>query len=204
MATTPTIPLRFQRAEFESKARLSAAGLALLADNPHPVKLLEALGAAGLDHDASYALAMMLPHRQVVWWGCLAARLLPDLERRKDDLAAVAAAEGWTQGGTPALAEQAGLAGERARRDRAPAWVATAAFWSGPSLSARGQTPVAPAPHLPGTAVRTALILLMDEPALKGRVRFADWLELGKALVRGENGVAAQGQLRRRLFEPAA
>ena len=204
MASQPAIPLRFQRAEFESKARLSPAGLALLAGNPHPVRLLDALSGAGLAQDAVYALAMMLPHRQVVWWGCLAARLLPDLERRSADLAAVAAAEAWTQGQAPAQAEQAGAAAERASRDLAPAWVAQAAFWSGPSIAPRGQQPVAPAPHLPGTAVRSALVLLMQEPALKGRVTFADWLALGEAMVRGENGAAAQAALRRRLFEPVA
>lgn len=204
MASQPIIPLRFQRAEFEGKANLSPAGLGLLSGNPHPVRLLEALRGAGLVQDAVYALAMMLPHRQVVWWGCLAARVLPDLDRRSADLAAIAAAEGWTQGQGPAQAEQAGLAADRAGLDFAPGWVAQAAYWSGPSIAPPGQPEVAPEPHLPGSAVRTALILLMDEPTLKGRVSFADWLALGEALVRGENGSVAQGALRRRLFESAA
>ncbi|MFC3174562.1 DUF6931 family protein [Novosphingobium bradum] len=204
MATAPAIPLRFQRAEFESKADLSPQGRAVLAANPHPTRLIEALGAAKLDRDAVHALALMLPHRQVVWWGCLAARLLPDLDRRKTDLAAIAAAEAWTQNPAPAQAEQAAQAADQADRDLGPAWVATAAGWAGPSLAPRGQSAVPPPPHLPGTAVRTALVLLMLEPALQGRVSHADWLELGLALMRGENGSAAQGQLRRRLFEPAA
>lgn len=201
MATNPAIPLRFQRAEFEAKADLSPAGLGMLASHPHPIRYLETLRAAQLHEDAIRALVLMLPHREVVWLGCLAAQILPGLDQRKPDAAAIEAAEKWVRSGVHDDAELAGEAAARANNDFAPAWVATAAFWAGPSLVARGMPPVAPAPHLPGMAVRTALILLMSEPALQGRVRFADWLDLGVALMHGGNGIAAQTELRRRLFE---
>jgi hypothetical protein len=203
MASPPiSIPLRFQRAEIEAKADLTAEGKALLAQNGHPERLIKALVDAGNRRDAVYALVMMLPHRQSVWWACLAARLLPDLERRKQDLGAVAAAERWVQGGAPADAEHAGEVANNCDPDFAPAWVATAAFWAGPSLAPRGQHPVPPPPHLPGVATRTSLLLLGQEPALKGRIGLPDLLSIGLELMSGGNGGKAQGELRDRLAEP--
>jgi len=172
-----------------------------LSEIAHPERLVEALAASEDRDDAVCALAMILPHRQAVWWACLAARLLPDLEQRKADLAAVAGAELWVRGGKPADAEAAGDLAEACNRNYAPAWVATAAYWSGPTIAPRGQQAVSPAPHLPGVAVRTALLLLTHEPALAGRIAFSDWLEIGLALMKGKNGNEAQAALGARLTE---
>jgi hypothetical protein len=201
-SSSASIPLRFQRAELEAKADLTPEGRALLARIAHPEKLVAALVEAGFSRDAMHALAMMLPHRQAVWWACLAVRLLPDLDGRKADLAAVTAAERWVQGGSGADAERAGEFAQGCDRDFAPSWVATAAYWSGPSIAPRGQQAVAPAPHLPGVAARIALLLLPLEPALVGRVVFADWLAIGLELMAGGNGGQAQSELRGRLTDP--
>lgn len=203
MASSSTsIPLRFQRAELEAKADLTPEGKALLARIAHPEKLIAALVEAGNARDAIHALTMILPHRQAVWWACLAVRLLPDLDRRKADLAAVAAAERWVQGGGGGDAERAGELANACDPDFAPTWVATAAYWSGPSIAPRGQQAVPPAPHLPGVAARIALLLLPQEPTLAGRVVFADWLPIGLALAAGGNGSQAQAELRGRLADP--
>jgi hypothetical protein len=199
MASKPLIALRFQRAELENKAELSDPARQILAQNPHPATLIAALRGAGLVRDAVHALALMLPHRQVVWWGCMAARALPDLDRRPADLAAVIAAERWVQNPQSAESEQAGDAAVQANRERGPAWVATAAAWAGPSLAPRGQVQVPPQPFLPGLATRTALILLQIEPSLTGRVGFADWLEIGAALMHGDTGTSALAALRQQL-----
>ncbi len=199
MAGKPLIALRFQRTELEAKAELSGPGRAILAANPHPGTLITALREAELARDAVHALALMLPHRQVVWWGCLAARLLPDLDRRPADLAAVSAAESWVQNPQGGEAERAGEAAAQADLEHAPAWVATAAAWSGPSLAPRGQAQVPPAPYLAGLATRTALILLQTDPALAGRVGYGDWLAIGAALMHGDTGSIAQGTVRQRL-----
>lgn len=200
-SSTASIPLRFQRAELEAKADLTPEGKAMLGRIAHPERLIAALVEAGNARDAVYALALMLPHRQAVWWACLAVRLLPDLDRRKQDLAAVTAAERWVQGGNGGDAERAGDLANACDPDFAPAWVATAAYWSGPSIAPRGQLAVLPAPHLPGVAARIALLLLSQEPALAGRVPFADWLSIGMALMAGGNGGQAQADLRSRLTE---
>ncbi|MEE4452442.1 DUF6931 family protein [Novosphingobium resinovorum] len=203
MSSSPpiSIPLRFQRSELEAKADLSQEGKALLARIGHPEKLVAALIDAGLSRDAVHVLTLILPHRQAVWWACLAVRLLPDLERRKQDLAAVVAAERWVQGGSGNDAEQAGEIANACDPDFAPAWVATAAYWSGPSIAPRGQQAVSPPPHLPGVAARIALLLLAQDTALAGRYVFGDWLAIGLALLAGGNGGQAQAELRGRLAE---
>jgi hypothetical protein len=202
MASSPAkIPLRFQRAELESKADLGPEGRAALADISHPEQLVRSLADGGHARDAIHALALILPHRQAVWWACMAVRVLPGIDERKDDMAALVAAERWVQSGGAASAEAAGAAAELADRDLAPAWAATAAFWSGPSIAPRGLAPVPPAPHLPGVATRIALLLLSLEPALKGRIAFADFLPLGLSLLAGGNGAEPQAALRERLAE---
>lgn len=199
MASTPAIALRFQRSVLQDKADLSPAAHAALALAPHPTRFIEDLSEGGNARDAVYALALMLPHRQAVWWACLAARLLPDSESSADNRAAIEAAERWVQSAAPGDAEQAGAIAERSDSGRAPAWAAMAAFWSGPSIAPRGQQAVQPAAHLPGVAVRTAMILLTHDPVFAERVTFGDWLDIGVALMNGGNGRDAQAKLRERL-----
>lgn len=200
MAEQPTILLRFQRAELEQKADLTPAGRKRLGETAQPGKLIDTLTADGNHRDAVYALVLLLPHRQVVWWACLAARLLPDLESRPADLAAVAAAERWVQSHDPVDALQAGAAAEACDDGLAPHWVATAAFWAGPSIAPQGLDPVPPAPFLSGIATRSALIMLSQDPSMVGKVGFSDWLEIGIALMRGDSGGQAQLALRHKLF----
>ncbi|MBA2920542.1 hypothetical protein GON01_02410 [Sphingomonas sp. MAH-20] len=200
MSAAATIPLRFQRAELEQKADLTAEGLAALADATRPDALVGALHAAGNARDAVYALSMILPHRQTVWWACLAARLLPDLAHRPADSAALDAAERWVQTVSAADAEQAGAATETCDLGKAPGWAAMAAYWAGPSIAPRGQHMVAPAVHLPGAATRTTLLMLTLEPSLAERATLADWLEIGVALMKGGNGRQAQANVKTRLF----
>ncbi|WP_066550007.1 MULTISPECIES: DUF6931 family protein [unclassified Sphingomonas] len=199
MASTPVIALRYQRVELEQKANLSPAGRAVLAGATGPERLIAALAATGNYRDAVYALTMILPHRQAAWWACLAVRLLPDLAARAEDLAAVEVAEHWVQSTAPVDAERAGEAADRCNLDLAPGWAAMAAYWSGASIAPRGQQPVPPAPHLPGVATRTALLLLTLEPALSGRVSLGDFLEIGLALMKGDVGRTAQASVRARL-----
>lgn len=199
MASTPAIALRFQRTVLQEKADLTPAGHAALSQAPHPARFVESLADSGNARDAVYALALMLPHRQAVWWACLASRLLPDSEETMESRIAIEAAERWVQSGSPEDAEQAGVVAERSDSRRAPGWAAMAAFWSGPSLAPRGQQAIAPPAHLPGIAVRTTMILLTHDPLFAGRASFADWLEIGLALMNGGNGRDAQTKLRERF-----
>lgn len=199
MASAPAIALRFQRSALQEKADLSAAGLAALSQATHPAQFVDALADSGNTRDALYALALMLPHRQAVWWACLAVRLMAGLADIPSEVAAVEAAERWVQSASGSDAEQAGAVAEKGDLGRAPAWAAMAAFWAGPSLAPRGQQAVPPAPHLPGVALRSALILLTHDPVFHGRVTFGDWLTIGRSLMNGGNGRDAQAMLRERI-----
>lgn len=199
MIPAKMVPFRFSRSELEQKAELSEAGRAALGNATKPAAFVETLVEQKHMNDAVGALAIMLPHRQSVWWACLCARLIPDLAQRERDLAAVETAERWVQGGGAGDAELAGDLADRCDRGKAPAWVAQAAFWAGPSLAPRGQQPVPPPPHLPGVATRAALLLLQWEPELEGKLGLADWMEIGQALMNGENGREAQAAVRQRM-----
>lgn len=197
VAAPPPIALRFQRSLLQEKANLSPEGVAALAEASHPARFVEELAAGGKAGDAVHALALMLPNRQAVWWGCLGARLLPVIDPQGEK--AIAVAERWVQGASSVDAEQAGEIAQAGDLGRGPAWVAMAAYWSGPSIAPRGQQAVPPAGHLAGVAVRSALILLNYDPAFGGRASFADWLEIGLALMNGGNGRDAQARVRERL-----
>lgn len=199
MNAPSTIALRFQRAELEAKAALSPEALALLGAVPHPTQFLDALEQGGHHMDAVRALALMLPHRQTVWWACLCVRLLPALPLRANELAAVEAAERWVQTSSAADSDAAAQLADRCDPDRAATWAAMAAYWSGPSIAPRGQQPVPPAPHLPGVATRAALTLLPLDPMIEGQISAADCLEIGMSLLRGENGRQAQLAVQSRL-----
>jgi hypothetical protein len=199
MAAANAPALRFQRAELREKADLSATAIGLLNKAPGPVELVTGLGELDDPFDAIKALVQILPHRQSVWWACLALRLLPDLAQRKVELAAVESAETWVQTSDPAAALRAGTAAEACDSGEAAYWAAMAAYWSGPSIAPPDQHAVPPAPHLPGVAVRTALLLVQSDPILAHRVNFADLLKIGLALMNGDLGRDAQAQLRTRL-----
>jgi len=194
-----TIPLRFQRQELREKAKLSDGGLRSLAAAKGPENLVATLKADDQPLDAISALALMLPRRQAVWWACLGTRLIPDLDQRPDEAAAVEAAENWVQSQAPEDAEKAQDAAARCAPASAAAYAALAAFWSGPSIAPRGQQAVAPAAHLPGVATRVALLLTANEPSVRDRIGFEDLLEIGLELMKGDLGRKAQDMLRARL-----
>lgn len=198
MATSTLLALRFQRSELQTKADLSPAGLACLAETTGPQALITSLAALDA-RDALFALALMLPHRQTVWWACLAVRLLPHLT--PSEQLAVEAAESWVQTSSAADSERAGNAADLCDSGEAPGWAATAAWWAGPSLAPRGQQPVMPAPHLPGIASRTALLLTAHHEAMAGKVGLADLLGIGIDLMSGDLGRRSQAALRQRLTD---
>ncbi len=199
MASASPVALRFRRSELHEHARLSEAAIAVLDECAQPAEFIDALVAKQLTGDAVNALAMVLPHRQSVWWACMCLRLLPDLDKRPADLAAVEAAEKWVQSQAPGDADAAGKAANKADRAKAAAWVAQGAHWCGPSLAPRGQAEVPPSPFLPGVATRSALMLLSYDPAFGRAVPLAEWLPIGLALMAGENGKEAQGLVKQGL-----
>jgi len=192
--------LRFQRAELREKAALSPEGLACLATAPGPRELIAELEQSAGARDAVNALAQILPHRQAVWWACLVTRLYPALAMRPSEMAAVTSAETWVQTNAPADAARALAAAEACDSGDAPHWAAMAAYWSGPTLAPPDQPPVAPAPHLPGIAVRTVLLLTVGDAAFDNALSYRDVLGIGVALMNGDLGRTTQAAVRDRLL----
>ena len=141
----------------------------------------------------------MLPRRQAVWWSCLTARLIPDLAARPAELAAIEIAESWVQTQAPEDCERAYEASQACAMNAAAGWAALGAYWSGPSLSPRGQAAVPPPPHLAGVATRTALIFTHHDAAVAGRIGYGDLLAIGMELMHGEVGRRAQAAARERI-----
>lgn len=193
--------MRFRRAELAQHGNLTEAAQALLEDTAQPGEFLDELQEKGLEEDAIRALALMLPHRQSIWWGCLATRLLPDIDTRKAELAALQVAEDWVQSQSAADAEKAEKLAGKCDRGAGASWVAQATHWAGPTLAPRGQPEVPPGPFLTGVAIRNALLLLGLDPAFAKPLPLAVWLPIGLALKAGENGKEAQQQVRENLAQ---
>jgi hypothetical protein len=168
-----------------------------------PQEMIAALNQLGEHRDAVAALALMLPRRQAIWWSCLAVRLIPDLADRPVEQLAVDTAESWVRSQSEADAERAGGTAELCLPDMAAGYAAWGAFWCGASLAPRGQQAVAPAPFLPGVAARSVMILLTVDPVFGGRLKMADLLEIGSAIMLGDLGRNAQAAVRNRLFAEA-
>ncbi|WP_156361767.1 DUF6931 family protein [Sphingomonas sp. Leaf343] len=199
-APAPTVvPLRFQRLELQEHGGLSAAGLEALATTTGPEALLTTLMAMPDQADAAAALALMLPRRQSVWWACLAVRLIPGIGERAAERVALETAETWVQTTSDEAAERAFTAAEFCAVSAPARWAAMAAHWSGPSIAPRGLQPVPPAAHLTGIATRTAMLFTVHDPALRGRLAFADLVAIGVALMHGDVGRKAQAAVLDRL-----
>lgn len=180
------VPVRFQRADLERHADLSADGLAALGEARGPEDFLRALHEAGNRRDLLATLAMILPKRQAVWWACLAARLLAPA-KGSPQAKAVNAAESWVQTQNDEAREAAEAGADALDQEGAAAWAALAAFWSGGSIGPRGQAPVPPASHLTGTAVRSALLMT----AIERPGAWDDLVAIGLEILSGETGRSA-------------
>jgi hypothetical protein len=138
---------------------LDASGLRLLEGAQDAATGVERLEGAGRMVEAARIVAYALPKREAVWWACMCARATPDDKGTPDDVAALAAAEGWVRMPDEKSRRAALAAAEKAKFGSAEAWAAVGAFWSGGSLAPEGQPEVPPAEHLTGSAIAGAVLL---------------------------------------------
>jgi hypothetical protein len=124
-----------------------------------PAAYLEKLQAAELYPDAVRFLAFALPKREATWWACLAARHTLADNAPPSQLAAIEAAEAWVYRPTEENRQATQVAAEKATMKTAAGWAATAAFWSGGSISPVAEFAVAPAEDLSGKAAAGAIML---------------------------------------------
>ncbi len=185
MADAQIIPAALPERGAQGKGQSFAGGRRMPHGDGASGQLIEALRARNHDRDALHALCLILPHRQSVWWACLAARLMPDLARTLTSLPLSRRPSAGCRAPRPATPSR------RACWPR-PATTAAARIGSrrplsGLALRSRraASSPCRPAPYLPGVAVRAALLLFGLEPGLAGRVTPGDWMTMGLALMRG-------------------
>jgi hypothetical protein len=131
-----------------------------------------------------------LPKREAVWWGCLCARDALTNQLSAIGLTALAAAETWVYKPTEENRRAAGTAAAAVGTGSLASWPAFAAFWAGPDISPQGTgVMVAPAEHVSGKAVTTAVALaaIKAEPQKIGET-FRRYLAQGIDIAAGGSG----------------
>lgn len=173
-----------QLVELEDEAR------ALMADGQTPDAYIQVLQDKKLYADAIRFLAMALPKREAVWWGCVAARSMMPKEVPPQEVATISAAEAWVYQPTEENRRQAMAYAEAAEFKTASSWAATAAFWSAGSMSPPEAPVVPPAPDLTAKAVTGAILLASSvaEPDKLDEV-YVRMLAIGLNIAQGGKGV---------------
>ncbi len=180
---TPLAPL-LTRLQWSSEAAKLVAGLQTAAE------AVERLAAKGLNDEAVQLTAHALPKREAVWWACMCAQAVPDKALPAEDATARVAAEAWVrQPADEALRHKAWDAVQATGFQTPEALAASAAFFSGPSLSPQGQPAVPPADELTGRAVAGAVLLaaVRNRPE-QAAVRLTRFLAAARDIAAGGAG----------------
>jgi hypothetical protein len=173
------------------KLRLEPAQSRLLDDDPTCSEFFERLKRERQMAPAIRFLAMALPKREAVWWGCLclwhavdaSLEALPRPQRQ-----ALRAAVEWLVDPSESTRRQAETKGNAAQPATAAGALAMAAFYSDGSLTPPHLPRVPPAPHLTGKAVAAAILLAATlhggkkEPLLQRQ-----FLTIGEAIADGRH-----------------
>lgn len=189
-----------QAREVCAQFELTAEARTLLDEQQSPDAFLDLLLKHGHLPDAIRLLAFGLPKREAVWWACQCVRdcLLPDAPPKF--LEAVKAAEEWVKKPTEENRWAAKDPGERAGYDKAAAWPALGAFWSGGSMVPAHLPAMAPGPTFTGMAVSGAVLLgaVQRDPA-NAMELYKRYIDMGIDIANGGTGKprpagAASGQ----------
>lgn len=179
---------------FRSPARLaeslslSGEARALSSEAMTLSEYFELLRGRALLGDALRLLPHLLPKRRAVWWGCLCAWHALDPQSPMATLKALEAALHWVIDPSEENRRAAQVAGELAPMTTAAGCLAMAAFWSGGSMARPGLPTVPPPTDLSARVVAGAVLLAAAQrDALRLQVRYAEFLEIGLQIARGEN-----------------
>lgn len=178
-----------QAREVCAQFELTEESRPLLNDQISPDAFLDLL----LEHerlaDAIRLLAFALPKREAVWWACQCVRDCLPNDAPPKLLDAVKAAEAWVYKPTEENRWAAKEPGERAGYDKAAAWPALGAFWSGGSMVPAHLPAMAPGPTFTGMAVSGAVLLsaAQREPE-KIMERYRQFIGYGVDIASGGTG----------------
>lgn len=126
-------------------------------DDYSPAEFIKRLQEDGFYSDAVVFLSHALPRREAVWWACLCARKATKILADKNDQLALKAAEEWVIKPTEENRRNAEKLAEMTNYKTPSGWAATAAFWSGSSITKENETPVPPPAYLYAHAVAGAV-----------------------------------------------
>lgn len=151
--------------------KLKEAARPLFKESQTPREFLEALLAGGQYQAAVDFLAHALPPREAIWWGCLCLQNASRSGMPAPELSAWKAAVEWVLDPTEESRRAAQARGEAIGVGSPAGGIATAAGWTGGSISPPKAPAVPPGPFMPAKAVAGAvqLIAARAEP-----VRIAD------------------------------
>jgi hypothetical protein len=165
---------------------LSEDARALLTDEATSEDYYSLLRKSKLWLDAIRFLAAALSARGTVFWAAKSVREHLGDDATEDDLEALRLTEQWL--GDPAEEiRYAAFAFAQKMGFKAPtSWVATSAFWSGPSMAPPEAPAIPPGPGLAGKAAGGALLLTAAAEPKTMEKSYLVFLDLGERIACGE------------------
>ena len=109
--------------------------------------------------DVIGVIAQALPPREAVYWACLCVRDVLDEKANPDDVLAIKAAEQWMINPNENDRYLNLQMAEKLEHATAAAWVANSVFWSGGSITPKGQAKVEPPEGIFGKSICGAVML---------------------------------------------
>jgi hypothetical protein len=162
---------------------------ALIEGVPDAQGVIDVLTKNGYLLEATRVYAQALPKRESVWWACMCAyHTAPEdmdpKERKPRDLA-----ETWVRSQKDEDRRAAMDAANEQTKKGPECWCASAAFYSGDSISPLKYAPNKPAPHLSGIAVAAAVLLAsLRGDVSRQKARLARFLESAQDISYGGSG----------------
>ncbi|MSP00699.1 MAG: hypothetical protein EXR07_06570 [Acetobacteraceae bacterium] len=172
-----------ERATLSPEAQAPLRGCADVGD------AIDRLEAAGFSLEAVRVLAHALPKREGVWWACMCSASTAPADLPEPDRMARETAETWVRQQRDEQRRAAMAHAENGAFQTPEAWVGVAAFWSGDSMSPKGQPAVPPPPHATGGAVAGAVALASARGNIERHAaRLKRFLESGRNIATGGPG----------------
>ncbi len=184
-APTPPCP---PAADIAANCFLTEPARRLLRDGLPADAFLGLLRERGLLPDALRFLALALPRRVAVWWGCQCAWHLKGAEEPAPSLAALRAAVRWVLDPSEDNRRAAEGPGQEAGLEDPAGCLAMSAFWSGGSMTPPHLPAVKPPPFLTGRLVGGAVLLAsVRHQPLRCLHHYRTCLALGIEAAEGKN-----------------
>ena len=168
--------------------QLTVEARGLLRDDLTTSDFFKLLRDRRLDADALRFLALALPKRFSVWWGCLAVWQMARPDPPPQIAAALGAAVQWVLERSEISRRAAEQPGRNAGLESSAGCLALAAFWSDGSMVPPELPAVPCPPHMTGRLIGNALLLAaVQRDALEYRAHYRQFLQLGTEIAQGEN-----------------